>query len=416
MAQPDLPSFLISNHPIFPLGSCGFFGEFFLARLASPIFPLLALPPLPPPPTLSPPNSSLSRHHHHHLHLIMDTTTRQRRVVTASPPSTAANSALASPDDSPAASASSTSLSSLGSVDDVPKPPVKAPSSKLFDTYGNEFTIPDYTIKDIRDAIPKHCFERSAARGLYYVARDLVSLAATFVVFHKYCTPELVPSYPLRFALWSLYTVLQGLFGTGLWVLAHECGHQSFSPSKTLNDTVGWVCHSILLVPYFSWKISHGKHHKATGNMARDMVFVPRTREQHASRLGCFMHEMNELVEETPLYTAIHMLAQQLGGWQSYLILNATGHVHHDRQPEGKGVGRKNGNGSVNHFDPKSPLFERKDEHLILLSDLGLLIVGATLFVLGQKYGWANIGVWYFVPYLWVHHWLGESSESPPPP
>lgn len=30
----------------------------------------------------------------------------------------------------------------------------------------------------------------------------------------------------------------------GVWVIAHECGHQAFSESKQLNNAVGWVLHS----------------------------------------------------------------------------------------------------------------------------------------------------------------------------
>lgn len=287
---------------------------------------------------------------------------------------------------------------------------MKDQTGRLIDGYGNEFKIPDYTIKQIRDAIPAHCFQRSAIKGLSYVARDLASLAATFYVFHSYVTPENIPSTPLRTGLWALYTVLQGLFGTGLWILAHECGHQSFSPSKTLNDTVGWFCHSVLLVPYFSWKISHGKHHKATGNMERDMVFVPRTREQHATKLGVAMHELHELMEETPIMTALSLFGQQIAGWPMYLMANVTGHNNHAKQPEGKGVGKSNGwTDGVNHFMPSSPLYEKKDEPLILLSDLGLFLTATALYFVGSNFGWNNLFVWYIIPYLWVNHWLGKS-------
>lgn len=280
---------------------------------------------------------------------------------------------------------------------------------KLVDTYGNEFELPDFTINDIRNAIPKHCYERSALTGLYYVFRDIASLAATFYLFNGFVTPEYIPSTPVRAVLWALYTFVQGLFGTGLWVLAHECGHQSFSPSKVLNDTVGWICHSALLVPYFSWKISHGKHHKATGNMERDMVFMPKTREVYAGRIGRFVHELSELTEETPIYTAAHLIGQQLAGWILYLFTNTTGHDNHGRQPEGRGKGKKNGFfGGVNHFDPSSPLYEAKDAKLILLSDLGLAITSSVLIVLSRTYGFSNMFVWYFLPYLWVNHWLGK--------
>jgi omega-6 fatty acid desaturase (delta-12 desaturase) len=323
-----------------------------------------------------------------------------KRHVTAD---SAVNSVSASPFDSPANSASNTSLSSL---DEQPEPSKKS-TGKLVDGYGNEFQIPDYTIKDIRDAIPKHCFERSGLRGLGYVARDLASLAGTFYLFHTYVTPETVPSMPLRAGLWALYTVLQGFFGTGLWILAHECGHQAFSESKLLNDTVGWFCHSLVLVPYFSWKLSHGKHHKATGHMERDMVFMPKTRDVYATRVGKLIHEIHELTEETPIATFIHTFGQQIGGWPLYLIANVTGHNNHDRQIEGKGKGKKNGFfGGVNHFFPSSPIYEKRDEHLILLSDLGLALVIGALTWVGKNYGLNNVFVWYIIPYLWVNHWL----------
>lgn len=289
--------------------------------------------------------------------------------------------------------------------------PNSALHGKLIDTYGNDFEIPDYTIKDIHDAIPKHCFERSAVKSFYYVFRDIAQLAITFYLFHTYVTPENVPNTPARFALWGLYTFLQGLSGTGIWVLAHECGHQSFSPSKVLNDSVGWVLHSSLLVPYFSWKISHGKHHKATGHIERDMVFVPKTREEKASRLGKLVHELAELGEETPIVTLLSLAGQQLIGWPNYLLTNVTGHNFHERQREGRGKGKSNGFfGGVNHFNPSSPLFEAKDAKLIVLSDLGLAITTSVLVLLGNKFGWGNLFVWYFLPYFWVNHWLGKST------
>ncbi|PYH98514.1 hypothetical protein BO71DRAFT_395108 [Aspergillus ellipticus CBS 707.79] len=332
----------------------------------------------------------------------MSSTAIPKRVALHRAPATDSSvpsSVTPSPLDSPRQSPSSTSLSSLASE-------VEA-NGKMLDTYGNEFKIPDYTIKQIRDAIPPHCYERRALTSLSYVFRDLFCLATVFLVFHNYVTPKTIPSYPARVVLWALYTVVQGLFGTGVWVLAHECGHQAFSPSKILNDTVGWVCHSALLVPYFSWKISHGKHHKATGNLARDMVFVPKTRDEYASRVGKTIHELNELMEETPIATACNLLLQQLFGWPMYLITNVTGHNNHERQPEGRGKGKKNGYfGGVNHFNPASPLYEAKDAKLIALSDLGLAITGTALYLIGSKYGWMNLLVWYGIPYLWVNHWL----------
>lgn len=322
------------------------------------------------------------------------------RTSALSSPSTAE----VSPSDTPRQSPSSTSLSSLGSDNDKTN---AAPKQKLVDTYGNEFVVPDYSMGDIIRAIPKHCFKRNTLRSLGYVARDFACLATTFWAWNKYVTPEVIPSTPVRAVLWGVYTVVQGLFGTGVWVLAHECGHQAFSPSKVVNDTVGWICHSALLVPYFSWKISHGKHHKATGNMDKDMVFVPKTREVYSTRIGRFVHELDELTEETPIATLIHLIGQQLAGWILYLCTNVTGHNNHHLQKEGRGKGKTNGwFKGVNHFNPSSPLYEAKDAKLILLSDLGIGLTISALVYLGKTYGGWNMFVWYFLPYLWVNHWL----------
>ena len=44
----------------------------------------------------------------------------------------------------------------------------------------------------------------------------------------------------LRWAgAWSVYAWVMGTVATGLWVIAHECGHGAFSVSKGVNDAVG---------------------------------------------------------------------------------------------------------------------------------------------------------------------------------
>lgn len=97
-----------------------------------------------------------------------------------------------------------------------------------------------------------------------------------------------------------------------------------------------------------------------------------------------------------------------------YLITNVTGHNFHARQVQGRGY-NKNGSAKlngfldgVNHFNPSSPIFDNRDAKYILLSDLGIAIAGAVLYWLGHTYGFENLLVWYFLPYLWVNHWLSE--------
>merc|ERR1712091_4496 len=59
------------------------------------------------------------------------------------------------------------------------------------------------------------------------------------------------------------------------WVIAHECGHGAFSDNKTLQDTVGYILHTALLVPYFSWQRSHAVHHSKTNHVTEGETHVP---------------------------------------------------------------------------------------------------------------------------------------------
>lgn len=87
---------------------------------------------------------------------------------------------------------------------------------------------------------------------------------------------------------------MQGLAFTGFWVslscvllewkcntsqvLGHECGHGSFSPSKLLNNSLGWVIHSLMMTPYFTWQSTHRCHHIYANNLAKDHHYVPPSR------------------------------------------------------------------------------------------------------------------------------------------
>ena len=54
---------------------------------------------------------------------------------------------------------------------------------------------------------------------------------------------------------------------------------------QRFNDFVGWVIHSFLIVPYFSWKPTHTRHHRYTGHIEKGTVFVPWTDDELAKKL-----------------------------------------------------------------------------------------------------------------------------------
>merc|ERR1719379_1593479 len=75
--------------------------------------------------------------------------------------------------------------------------------------------------------------------------------------------------------LWLAYGAVAGTVWTGMWVVAHECGHGAFSDNRFIQDLVGYVLHTALLVPYFSWQHSHAVHHANTNHITKGETHVP---------------------------------------------------------------------------------------------------------------------------------------------
>lgn len=164
---------------------------------------------------------------------------------------------------------------------------------------------PPFTLKEIRDAVPAHCFERSYLTSFSYLAADLLKSAALYGVayaFEHYAAPQLPAAVP--YAFWPVWWFVIGCQLTGLWVVAHECGHHAFSPSEWVNDVVGWVLHSALLVPYHAWRVTHGKHHSNTGSADHDEVFVPHVES-----------DFGDAVKESPLASLLGIVFMLTVGW-----------------------------------------------------------------------------------------------------
>lgn len=83
--------------------------------------------------------------------------------------------------------------------------------------------LPPFTLKQLRDAIPAHCFERSFWRSFSYVIYDGIALAVMYASMYWLTSQSFWAElpYPARAAGWALWGWITGIFGTGWWVLAH---------------------------------------------------------------------------------------------------------------------------------------------------------------------------------------------------
>ncbi|EPY26070.1 omega-6 fatty acid desaturase (delta-12 desaturase) [Strigomonas culicis] len=242
--------------------------------------------------------------------------------------------------------------------------------------------------------IPAKYFERSLYRSSFYVARDIFQVVLAYAAMHSIFVPFLSSAdnmlggsflgnlvvLSLKLAIWGTFWLIQGVNFTALWVMAHECGHQAFSPYRQVNNTVGLILHSFVLVPYHSWRITHGNHHKHTNHLTKDNVFVPRKE-----------NKVIDLIEEAPMVMVGTMVFMFLLGWPTYLLFNVASQDY----------GRR-----TNHFEPSSPLFRPEDAEDIIVSDAGIVGMLIVLAMYTYKFGFMSFLCWYFVPYLGVNFWL----------
>uniref|UniRef100_A0ACD5TS53 Uncharacterized protein n=1 Tax=Avena sativa TaxID=4498 RepID=A0ACD5TS53_AVESA len=243
---------------------------------------------------------------------------------------------------------------------------------------------PPFTLAQIKKAIPQHCFERSLIRSSYYLLRDLAVIAA--LLYLAMTVIPALPAGPPRLAAWTLYWVAQGCTAFGVWVIAHECGHHAFSDYPLLNDALGLVLHSWLLVPYFSWKYSHRRHHSNTASLERDENFVPQKKAELA-----WYASYEPYVEGNPVGRLLLIAVRLVLGWPLYLTFNSHGRIY----PRW-----------ANHFDPYGPIFSDRERALVFVTDVGLLAVWLALFKLASAFGlWWVVRV-YGVPLLIVNAWL----------
>jgi len=199
----------------------------------------------------------------------------------------------------------------------------------------------------------------------------------------------------VRHIVWMVYWAVTGCYMTGLWVIGHECGHGGFSDSELVNDIVGLIVHSFLLVPYFSWKTSHRRHHSNTNNLARDEVFVPEAEHPSSPTYGQnddhHHHEPNFVMAIVhSLIRSFHIVVMLTLGWPLYLSLNTTSHDYGKR------------NIPPNHFLPTSPIFtSNRERREVMISDIALLVVLTSLYVVAGKLGgFVSLFYIYGVPLL----------------
>ncbi|KAK0198431.1 fatty acid desaturase-domain-containing protein [Armillaria mellea] len=265
------------------------------------------------------------------------------------------------------------------------------------------FSPPTVTLKEIHDAVPKHLLKGNPVLATLYVLRDVSFTLLLFKLASHIDDIEACISSPalgilIRSSLWLGYWWVQGLVWAGIFCLGsradgvkgHDAGHGTLYRSTKMNNLVGFVLHTALLIPYYAWRATHHAHHKATSSMERDENYVPYLRSDFGlpSKEKARQFDYDEVFEETPIYTLSRMLIMQGFGWWVYLAKNT--------------MGSKMYAPGTNHFDPDSPLFKPEQRNAIIISDIGLVVMVLLLSYAGPSFFFK----YYLIPYLLTNHWI----------
>jgi len=271
---------------------------------------------------------------------------------------------------------------------------------------GETFNPLSWTLGEIRDAIPPPLFIRNTRKALAYAGRDYAMAALWWTMvwyFETLLSSTMAETYlgtygafTMKWVSWCIYWWIQGLTFTGIWVIGHECGHGAFSDSRLTCDIVGFVSHTLLLTPYFSWRISHHRHHYNHASIERDEVYVPKTRGQ----LGIPKLEddadstdyYEDFFGDTPLYTLAMLISQQLFAFPAYLVANVSGQLSYPKW--------------TNHFDPRSVLFNKSQRNAVIISNLAMITMITMLISASSFFGFNAVLKYYLIPWLCVSHWF----------
>lgn len=108
-----------------------------------------------------------------------------------------------------------------------------------------------------------------------------------------------------------------------------------------------------------------------------------------------------DLVEDMPIVNLLILIGHQLIAWPIYLLINNFALPRMRAELWWKR--------SHFYFGGDGPNFKPRDRHDIILSDIGIGLVVAALWVSVKYFGAEKVFLFYGAPWLWTNHWIRKS-------
>lgn len=301
-------------------------------------------------------------------------------------------------------SSSVTPIPSL--YDDIPHSTLGGKAIAVYSSPDTNFP----SVSEIRSVIPEECYVKDTRKSLAFAFMDVATTSLCVLAGIMFMLPRITPvafsSNPITsiFAV-TLYSIMTGTAAIGAWVTAHEAGHFAFSDNLPLQTAVGFLFHSALLVPYFSWQRSHSVHHGNTNHIYDGETHVPPVKSNGKKTSFGLTKSIFQAIAGKKIgnivFGSLELVKHLIFGWPAYLLTGITG-----------GPSR----GVTNHFlpfpltkptDPSKELFHRGNlKSKVIISDLGVAAFLAGLAMMASKFGITTMLALYGGPLIIVNAWL----------
>ncbi|KND05162.1 uncharacterized protein SPPG_00830 [Spizellomyces punctatus DAOM BR117] len=223
-------------------------------------------------------------------------------------------------------------------------------------------------LSSLRKSLPPRVFEKSLALSMGYFVFDALVLGGLYLAYSTTLCSKASWS-ALEWCLYAVWVQAVGFFMWSLFCIGHDCGHGSFSDSKSVNAVVGHLSHGYLLVPFWPWARSHAQHHAYHNHKDKDMSHPWLTPEEETPGA--------KLLKDQPFLVPF---AYGFG----YILAGI---------PDGS------------HFVPWSPLFRNNKERAQCVVSSGVVFLYFVALRLVAK-NWTSFAYGYAMPWLVYNAWL----------
>ncbi|MBP9164220.1 MAG: fatty acid desaturase, partial [Leptospiraceae bacterium] len=137
------------------------------------------------------------------------------------------------------------------------------------------------TLSEVKKTVRNECFQPDYTKASLFLLSGIIQFL--FAVCFSYLSWD--------WGNWALFPVawfVSGFVFTSLFVLGHDCAHESFTRSKRLNSFLGHILFIPTFYPYYAWKYSHAAHHQHTNELYAeantvyfDNAWIPMTVNQY---------------------------------------------------------------------------------------------------------------------------------------